>query len=391
MAKLTTNPISSILANPVGAATAINVNNALIETAMENTLSLDGTSPNQMEANLDMNSNRILNLPEPIYSTEPLRVSDLPAITGGDIIFEGMSAAVYDPTTVEGDAFDMDNMAQGSTKKYLSAAEYTIATTVRERLSANRTYYVRTDGSDSNTGLADSVGGAFLTWQKAANVIATLDIGGYTVTVQHGAESGTKTFTVGAVISGFVGGGQVLFLGNGATTVISTTSAHCWNVTNSGTCNVRFGAMKLQSTGASGIKVDYNSLVSLSAGIIFGDFPSGYGFWVHDGQSIGQALSIAYTIDGDAIAHIFCQNGGHVYVEDCTITLTGTPDFTTAFFLAFPRGYIQWTGNSYTGTATGDRYVAYGLSLVNLNGDAETELPGDGAGALSGGSIGNHA
>ena len=39
---------------------------------------------------------------------------------------EGMLASVYDPTTVEADAFDMDNMAEGATNKILSGAERTI-------------------------------------------------------------------------------------------------------------------------------------------------------------------------------------------------------------------------------------------------------------------------
>lgn len=57
MAKLT---LSSI---PSGYATAAahNADNTAIETAIENTLSRDGTGPNQMEANLDMNGYAILN------------------------------------------------------------------------------------------------------------------------------------------------------------------------------------------------------------------------------------------------------------------------------------------------------------------------------------------
>ncbi len=41
---------------------AYNANNALIEAAVENTLSRDGTTPNQMAADLDMNSNDINNI-----------------------------------------------------------------------------------------------------------------------------------------------------------------------------------------------------------------------------------------------------------------------------------------------------------------------------------------
>jgi len=37
-----------------------------------------------------------------------------------------MMASMYDPTSVEWDAFDMDNMAQGTTNKYVSAAEKTV-------------------------------------------------------------------------------------------------------------------------------------------------------------------------------------------------------------------------------------------------------------------------
>jgi hypothetical protein len=75
MAKLTLSDLAT-LANQTAAISVINANNALIETALENTLSRDGTSPNEMESDFDMNSNHILNLPEPIEDTEPLRVID---------------------------------------------------------------------------------------------------------------------------------------------------------------------------------------------------------------------------------------------------------------------------------------------------------------------------
>jgi hypothetical protein len=41
---------------------SVNTNNATIVSAMDNTLSRDGTTPNQMAATLDMNSNNIINL-----------------------------------------------------------------------------------------------------------------------------------------------------------------------------------------------------------------------------------------------------------------------------------------------------------------------------------------
>lgn len=57
MAKLTLTDITSGYASTTGLNTAF----AAIEAALENTLSRDGTSPNQMSANLDLNGYAILN------------------------------------------------------------------------------------------------------------------------------------------------------------------------------------------------------------------------------------------------------------------------------------------------------------------------------------------
>jgi len=62
MAKLTLTDLATITGNETSAINAINANNALIETALENTLSRDGTTPNAMGDNLDMNNFDILNV-----------------------------------------------------------------------------------------------------------------------------------------------------------------------------------------------------------------------------------------------------------------------------------------------------------------------------------------
>src|SRR6266576_2425132 len=61
----------------------LNSNNALIENAFTDCLSLSGTAPNAMQSNLDMNSNQIINLPAPNTVDSPARFADLiPGIQG---------------------------------------------------------------------------------------------------------------------------------------------------------------------------------------------------------------------------------------------------------------------------------------------------------------------
>ncbi len=67
MAKLTLNTIGS----RYGSVDALNDNFDAIEQAFENTFSRDGTGPNSLEATMDANSQRIINLPDPVGNTEP--------------------------------------------------------------------------------------------------------------------------------------------------------------------------------------------------------------------------------------------------------------------------------------------------------------------------------
>lgn len=79
MPKITLNDLSS-LSNEQSVIDIINDNNAAIEAAIENTLSRDGTLPNAMDGDLDLNSFRIYNLPAPISNTEPVRKVEFDAI-----------------------------------------------------------------------------------------------------------------------------------------------------------------------------------------------------------------------------------------------------------------------------------------------------------------------
>lgn len=83
MSKLTLSDVGNLVDGPT-AQGIINSNSTLIETALENTLSRDGTAPNAMNAALDMNSNQIYNLPAPSSVNSPARLIDVvsnPTIT----------------------------------------------------------------------------------------------------------------------------------------------------------------------------------------------------------------------------------------------------------------------------------------------------------------------
>lgn len=107
------------LADLVSQTTAVqnlNQNFSTIQTAFDNTLSRDGTTPNQMGSAIDMNSNRIINLPAPTTSTDAARWIDvtssfaatnfiLPNPTGNDGKVVTASGGTYVLTTPASSGF----------------------------------------------------------------------------------------------------------------------------------------------------------------------------------------------------------------------------------------------------------------------------------------------
>ena len=112
MAKLVLNNVAS-LTDELSAIQTINENNDKIEAALEKTLSRDGISPNQMAVPLDMNSNRIINLPAPVSSSEPARWIDVasaisidtavPALVSGSLLSnDGITLSWVTPGSIVG-------------------------------------------------------------------------------------------------------------------------------------------------------------------------------------------------------------------------------------------------------------------------------------------------
>lgn len=111
MSKLVLNDAGS----GYGLPTVINANNAATQAALENTLSRDGASPNGMNASLDMNSQRIINVGSPQSATDAVRLTDVtslvnitglaaPSQTGNAnkaLFTDGSVASWRDPTYIK--------------------------------------------------------------------------------------------------------------------------------------------------------------------------------------------------------------------------------------------------------------------------------------------------
>lgn len=250
---------------------------------------------------------------------------------------------------------------------------------IRERLTGNRTYYVRTDGSDSNTGLVDSAGGAFLTIQKAINTVAALDIGTFSVTIQLGA--GTYTGAV-SVVGPWLGSGNVSILGDTGTPsncVISVTSNNALAVSAGG--RLRVSGVKIQTTTSGvGVIADTNGSVTFNGAFEIGACAT-YQILAQNGGAV--VINTNYTISGGSLYHWLASMSGLISCVSRTVTLTGTPAYSVAFAFASRTGSIEGHLNTFSGSATGTRYLADTAGGIFTNGAGATYLPGNAAGTAT--------
>lgn len=251
----------------------------------------------------------------------------------------------------------------------------------RELLTAPRTYHV--DGSlgdDGNDGLSSGAG-AFATIQKAVDTVAMLDLGIHDATISIA----TGTYTAETVLKTLVGAGRCIVQGATGTAsdvVISTTGVLNF-VSYEGTAG-RYvvQALQMQANGTC-ISLEGPGTALEIGPVVFGA-TTGHHI-VADKLSVVRLRS-SYAIAGGAQSHVAATRGGIVhYSNSPTVTLSGTPSFSTAFARAENNGILHRASATFSGSATGNRYSATTGGIINVNGGGASVFPGNSNGSTSSG------
>ncbi|ACI93254.1 conserved hypothetical protein [Afipia carboxidovorans OM5] len=316
-----------------------------------------------------------------------------PPAGGGDIAGD-THAASSKATPVDADEIPLvDSAASWGLKKLTWAnLKATLASWlvsagwIREALAANRTYYVRTDGSDSNNGLLNTSGGAFLTVQKAINtIVSKLDLAGYTVTIQLADGTYTNAFGFSAP---WTGGGQIVIQGNATTpsnVLVSVTSANA--VYNTGTLpgQLTVKDMKLQSTTSGVLLLNSGVGLIVFSNLVFGSAANS-GHIVASGPAARITGSGNYSITGGGTTHNESVYGGLILINGVTVSISGNPTFGSAFAFSWRTGVIDIYGNTYsvTGSVTALRSSAIeGGGIVTGGQPASSYPPGNANGTTA--------
>lgn len=253
----------------------------------------------------------------------------------------------------------------------------------REKLTADRTYYVRTDGSDSNNGLSNTSGGAFATFQHAFSVVAALDLSVYSATIEAG---NAGTYAGVEINAPLIGGVALNLVGNGATISTSTLLGAIF-VTAGQSTPINVSGFTTVNTHASGcgIRVDAAARVNITTGMTYSTSAVAHIRTSVPGSYI--STSGSYSITSGGQSHILAVEQSGVRVNGGTVTITGTPAFSVGFVNVSLGAHSLISSVTFSGSATGPRYSAATLGVISTNGAGATYLPGDAAGTTATGGV----
>jgi len=186
-------------------------------------------------------------------------MADMKGLSGGGGGGGDMAAATYDPNTVASDAFDMDNMVEGTTTKVLTATERTKLSGIETSATADQT------GAQIKTAYeaeANAFTDAQFTKLAGIETSATADQTGAQIKSAYEGEADTNAFTDAdhTKLDGIAAGAEVnatlasiMFTDTGTDSVDSTSwTTHDWDTET----HKDAGFTHSTSTNASRITLD---------------------------------------------------------------------------------------------------------------------------------------
>lgn len=238
--------------------------------------------------------------------------------------------------------------------------------------AGNGTLYVNVSTSGSDTAGDGSAGNPFATIAKAIAMIQNMDHRGFNAVINLAA----GTYSIGA--------NYALDQGpNPNVRLYIRGQSNASLVTITGGINASGAAARLTlefvTLTTAGINANNNAYVDFD-NCIFGAMASSQHLFAQNGARIVAAGP--YTINGNAIYHAAAQYDGKVFLDGNTVTLNGTPAFSTAFAYA-AQGTISAQSVTFSGSATGVRYNAILNGVINTAGGGASYLPGSSAGTTS--------
>lgn len=259
----------------------------------------------------------------------------------------------------------------------------------REVLTANRTYYVATTGSDSNDGL--TVGTPFLTIQKAVDTVASIDPQEFDVEIQLA----DGTYDEVLDLKSHIGGTRVIIRGNIADrdlVIISNNSVVSSTITTSN-LNSLWGFRDLTlglSEGTAGPRYTLdveNSYITLRDCRILAD-ASGVTRGIQCRRNGVVHIINSIDIEGSFGPFVFTLSANSsVEAEGITLNLISTPSWTTYYAFILLGSTFNMKSQTINGSATGNRYNLVQNSVLRTTNGLDTDVPGSVAGNIATGGI----
>ena len=255
------------------------------------------------------------------------------------------------------------------------------ATSPRTVLTAPRTFYVRSDGLDTNDGFANTAGSAWATIQHAINVVAgSVDTGGHDVTIQVG----DGTYVTANVLTSVVGGGHLVISGNATTpanVVVAPAAGDCFFADASAGHFVIQNLKMISATG-NGVTVA-RATISIS-NVDFGTCGVAHIFAGYAGLV---SVHANYAVSGGALIHWAAEHNGVISADGYTVTFSNAPNFSIVTAFATNGGVMTISSMTFTngGTVTGTRYLAQVNGVIATAGGGANYIPGNVAGSTASG------